>query len=65
MLADANGENECIDAAQSSSQHACIQRNTIGEVVQRDRRVLVRTPLELAHIIAQAGQAFQSLLMVK
>jgi hypothetical protein len=58
MLADANGENECIDAAQSSSQHACIQRNTIGEVVQRDRRVLVRTPLELRTSLLKPDRPF-------
>src|SRR3954470_6550395 len=54
ILADPCGEHEGVEALQRRRQHAGVETDPVGEIIDRERRARIRTVLELAHIVADA-----------
>ena len=65
VLADPRGEHESVEALQRRRQHAGIEADPVDEVVDRERRTRVGAGFELAHVVADAGQALQAAVAVK
>ena len=60
ILADAGGEHERIEPAERGRQHAGVKPDAIDEVIERKRGPRIGARLEVAHVVADAGQALQA-----
>ena len=60
VLADAGGEHERIEAAERGREHAGVEPSTIDEIFERKRGARIGARLELAHVVADPGQALQA-----
>ena len=65
ILADAGGENKGIESAQRRRQHPGAEPDAMNEIVDGKLRARVLVRLQLAHVIADAGQALQAALAVE
>ena len=65
VLADAGREHEGVEPAERRRQHAGVEADAIDEIVERERGPRIGARLELAHVVADAGQALQAALVVE
>src|SRR5215469_1015004 len=65
VLADSGCEYEGVQPAESGSQHARIEADTIDEVIERESSLRVGTRLQLANVIADAGEPFQTAFVIE
>ena len=65
VLANARRENESVEAAQRRRERAGEERDPMDEIVDSEGRARIGAGFKLAHIVADAGQAFQAAIMVE
>src|SRR3954451_13101730 len=65
ILADARGEDECVEPLECGCQHAGVEADPIGEIVGRQFGLWVLTGLEYAHVVADAGESLQAAITIK
>ena len=54
-----------IEPAERRRQHAGMEPDTVDEVFERERGARIGARLELAHVVADAGQALQAALVIE
>ena len=54
-----------IEPAQRGRQHAGVETDAIDEIVEREARRGSRARLELAHVVADARQAFEAAFVIE
>ena len=65
VLADPGREHEGVEAAERRRQHAGVQPDAIDEIVEREARPRIGARLQVAHVVADAGQALQAAFAVE
>ena len=65
VLADAGREHEGVETAERRRQQAGLQADAVDEIVEREARARICARLEFAHVVADAGQALQSALVIE
>ena len=65
ILADPGREDEGVEALQGGREHAGTETDPVDEIVDRELRLGVGARLQLAHVIADAGEPLQSAVAIK
>ena len=65
VLADASREHEAVEPLHGGRQHPGEERDPVGEVVERQLRPRVGAGEQLAHVVADAGEALEAALLVE
>ena len=65
VLADPCREHEAVDAAHGRRQHPGKQRDAVDEIVERQLGARIGACQQLAHVVADAGQALQPAFVVE
>src|SRR5579883_1262867 len=65
VLPDAGGEDEAVDAAHRGDERAGEQGNAINEIVERELAPWRTASLQVPHVAAQPGEAFQPAIVIE
>src|SRR4051812_35946967 len=65
FLADAGREHEGVEPAQHCRQAAGMAGNLLDEKVERKARLGIGAAQQIAHVVADAGKAFEAALEIK